>query len=50
MLKDCELPYPNHGLVCLVDPTPAVIYPISKTEVRALISFPAGAMAEDKGT
>ena len=40
MLYDCEMPYANHGLVCLTDPTPAVIYPIATNEIRALISFP----------
>ena len=40
MLHDCKMPFENHGLVCLTDPTPAVIYPVSSNEVRALISFP----------
>ncbi len=41
-LKNCELPYPNHGHVFLSGPTPFLCYPISSTEVRLLIDFPGG--------
>jgi squalene monooxygenase len=40
ILKDCPLPYPNHGHVFLSGPTPFLCYPISSTEVRVLIDFP----------
>jgi len=39
ILKDCELPYPNHGHVFLSAPTPFICYPISSTESRLLIDF-----------
>jgi squalene monooxygenase len=41
-LKDCPLPFPNHGHVFLSGPTPFLCYPISSTEVRILIDFPGG--------
>ncbi|NOQ13916.1 MAG: NAD(P)-binding protein [Methyloprofundus sp.] len=40
VLKDCQLPYPNHGHVFLSAPTPFICYPISSTETRLLIDFP----------
>lgn len=40
VLKDCLLPYPNHGHVFLSAPTPLICYPISSTETRLLIDFP----------
>lgn len=40
ILKDCELPFPNHGHVFLSAPTPFICYPISSTETRLLIDFP----------
>ena len=40
LLKDCELPFPNHGHVFLSAPTPFICYPISSTETRLLIDFP----------
>lgn len=40
ILKNCQLPYPNHGHVFLSGPTPFLCYPISSTEVRILIDFP----------
>lgn len=40
VLKDCDLPYPNHGHVFLSAPTPFICYPISSTETRLLIDFP----------
>jgi len=40
VLKDCLLPYPNHGHVFLSAPTPFICYPISSTETRLLIDFP----------
>ncbi len=40
LLRNCHMPISNHGLVCLADPTPAVIYPIDVKDgtIRALIS------------
>ncbi len=40
ILKDCDLPFPNHGHVFLSAPTPFICYPISSTETRLLIDFP----------
>jgi squalene monooxygenase len=40
VLKNCELPFPNHGHVFLSAPTPFICYPISSTETRLLIDFP----------
>ena len=50
LLRDCttRMPFDNHGLVCLVDPTPCVIYPISATDIRALISFPRALPPRDE--
>jgi squalene monooxygenase len=40
VLKDCQLPYPNHGHVIVAKPSPCLIYPISSSETRILIDFP----------
>ncbi|KAF5798790.1 putative squalene monooxygenase [Helianthus annuus] len=40
VLKNCELPYPNHGHVVLADPSPILFYPISSNEVRCLVDIP----------
>jgi len=40
LLKNCELPYPNHGHVFLGGPSPFLSYPVSSTETRVLIDFP----------
>ncbi len=40
ILKDCDMPFPQHGHVFLSGPTPFICYPISNTEVRLLIDFP----------
>ncbi|KAI7751253.1 hypothetical protein M8C21_016015, partial [Ambrosia artemisiifolia] len=40
VLKNCELPYPNHGHVVLADPSPILFYPISSSEVRCLVDIP----------
>lgn len=40
VLRDCDLPYPNHGHVFLSAPTPFICYPISSTETRLLIDYP----------
>ncbi len=40
ILKDCPLPYPNHGHVFLSGPTPFICYPIAGNETRVLIDFP----------
>ncbi|MGR8951162.1 MAG: FAD-dependent monooxygenase [Gammaproteobacteria bacterium] len=43
ILKNCEMPFPNHGHVFLSGPTPFICYPISSFEVRLLIDFPGEA-------
>ncbi len=40
LLKDCVLPYANHGHVIIADPSPCLVYPVSSTETRVLIDFP----------
>lgn len=40
LLKNCELPYPNHGHVFLGGTSPFLSYPVSSTETRVLIDFP----------
>jgi squalene monooxygenase len=40
VLKDCQLPYPNHGHVIVAKPSPCLVYPISSSETRILIDFP----------
>lgn len=40
ILKDCAMPFPQHGHVFLSGPTPFICYPISSHEVRILIDFP----------
>lgn len=39
-LKNCQLPYPNHGHVIVAEPSPVLVYPISSEETRILIDFP----------
>ena len=41
LMKDCPLPFPNHGHVVLADPSPILFYPISSTETRCLIDIRA---------
>lgn len=40
LLKNCELPYPNHGHVILANPSPILLYRISSTEIRCLVDIP----------
>ena len=40
ILKDCQLPFKNHGHVIVAKPSPCLVYPISNTETRILIDFP----------
>ncbi|CAK9145012.1 unnamed protein product [Ilex paraguariensis] len=40
ILKNCQLPYANHGHVILANPSPILLYPISSTEVRCLVDIP----------
>ena len=40
ILKNCDLPYPNHGHVILANPSPILLYKISSTEVRCLVDIP----------
>ncbi|KAF9282692.1 Squalene epoxidase [Mortierella alpina] len=39
ILKDVVLPYPNHGHVILMTPSPVLMYQISKTETRILVDI-----------
>lgn len=40
ILKDCVLPYANHGHVIIAEPSPCLVYPVSSNETRVLIDFP----------
>ncbi|CAI9115730.1 OLC1v1016716C1 [Oldenlandia corymbosa var. corymbosa] len=42
ILKNCKLPFPNHGHVILANPSPILMYPISSTETRCLVDIPGG--------
>ncbi len=39
LLKNCELPYANHGHLVMGDHPPMVIYPVTSTSWRVLIDF-----------
>ncbi len=39
ILKDCQLPYPNHGHVIIAESSPILMYPVSSTETRILVDF-----------
>eukprot|EP01027_Heterolobosea_sp_BB2_P001104 GEZU01001681.1.p1 GENE.GEZU01001681.1~~GEZU01001681.1.p1 ORF type:complete len:298 (-),score=91.45 GEZU01001681.1:242-1135(-) len=41
-MENCadKIPFPNHGHVFLVSPSPVLCYPISSTEVRVLVDIP----------
>lgn len=41
IMKNCRLPYKNHGHVIVADPSPCLIYPVTSTETRILIDFPS---------
>lgn len=41
LMKNVDLPFPNHGHLFLSGKTPFVCYPISSTEVRCLVDFPS---------
>ena len=40
LLRDVELPYPEHGYVTLADPAPVLMYAIGTGELRALVAVP----------
>ena len=40
VLKDCPLPFAEHGHVFLTESSPFLCYPITKNEIRFLIDFP----------
>ncbi|KAA8545717.1 hypothetical protein F0562_020833 [Nyssa sinensis] len=40
ILKNCQLPYRNHGHVILANPSPILLYQISSTEIRCLVDVP----------
>ena len=40
ILKNCELPFKDHGHVILSRPSPCLVYPICSSETRILIDFP----------
>ena len=50
LLKNCELPYPNHGHVFLNGDSPFLSYPVSSTETRVLIDFPGEESPRQNGT
>ncbi|KAJ3123161.1 Squalene epoxidase, partial [Nowakowskiella sp. JEL0407] len=40
ILENCTLPYPNHGHVVLVDPSPILLYQIGTNDTRILVDIP----------
>lgn len=40
VLKDLELPLPNHGHVILANPSPVLMYQISTHDTRVLVDVP----------
>lgn len=40
ILRDVELPHPNHGHVVLGNPSPILVYPIASNEARVLVDIP----------
>lgn len=40
ILKNCKLPYAQHGHIMLGDPAPFLAYPVAKDKIRVLIDFP----------
>lgn len=49
LLKDCNLPYANHGHVIIAEPSPCLVYPVSSTETRVLIDFPGNEPPKKSG-
>lgn len=47
LLRDVQLPFPNHGHVVLAQPSPVLFYPISSKEVRCLVDVPGEKLPED---
>eukprot|EP01133_Synstelium_polycarpum_P013828 gene13828-16305_t len=43
IIRDCQLPYPKHGHVFLVDPSPILMYQIGSNEIRVLVDVPGTA-------
>tara|TARA_B110000037_G_C17122048_1_gene506331 strand:+ start:3208 stop:4551 length:1344 start_codon:yes stop_codon:yes gene_type:complete len=41
LMKNADLPFPNHGHLFLSGPTPFVCYPINSREIRCLVDFPS---------
>lgn len=39
-MKDCDLPFPNHGHVILANPSPILLYQIGSTDTRMLVDIP----------
>lgn len=40
MLKDAPLEFPNRALVCLIDPSPVLVYQIGTHDTRVLVDVP----------
>ncbi|TPX59834.1 hypothetical protein PhCBS80983_g02218 [Powellomyces hirtus] len=40
VLKDCQLPHPNHGHVVLANPSPILLYQIGTHDTRILVDIP----------
>ncbi|KAF9992169.1 Squalene epoxidase, partial [Entomortierella chlamydospora] len=40
LMKDVQLPYPNHGHVILASPSPILMYQISSRDTRILVDIP----------
>lgn len=40
ILKNCRLPFEQHGHIMLAEPSPILAYPVANNKIRVLIDFP----------
>jgi squalene monooxygenase len=45
ILKECKLPFEQHGHIMLAEPAPILAYPVANNKIRVLIDFPHEHMA-----
>ncbi|MCB9639569.1 MAG: FAD-dependent monooxygenase [Myxococcales bacterium] len=49
LLRDVELPFPQHGHVFLTQPAPTLAYPIGTNAIRLLVDFPGPLPKQSSG-
>ncbi|KAJ3101771.1 Squalene epoxidase [Phlyctochytrium planicorne] len=49
VLKNCNLPYPNHGHVVLAKPSPILLYQIGTEDTRILVDIPGKLPSQANG-